>query len=110
MGKGMNKELPTIVSAPQGVQPSVTETAASFQKIKVELVAVDVPFVTTATNGYQDSEMCKRCDLGVLSKEQSRKLRAIRRGYEYSNTRLHNGAEVKSLADAVKAWLDSVDI
>ncbi len=78
--------------------------------IKVELVAVDVPYVTAATASYADSELCKRCDLGVLSREQARKLRAIRRGYEYSGRRLANGNEVKSLADAVKALLDSIEI
>lgn len=78
--------------------------------IKVELVAVEVPYVTAATSAYIDSELCKRCDLGVLSREQARKLRAIRRGYEYSGKLLANGNEVKSLADAVKALLDSIEI
>lgn len=109
----MNK-LPTKERKPQDIQsvplPLNGSASVIVGEIKVELVAVEVPYVTAATASYADSESCKRCDLGVLSREQARKLRAIRRGYEYSGRRLANGNEVKSLADAVKALLDSIQI
>lgn len=108
MAKSKLDELPTITSV-EKVEVVETQTP-KFGTIKIEIIAVDVPFVTTATEGYEDSEDCRRCDVGVLSRDQARKLRAIRRGYDYSQSRLKNGNEVKSLADAVRAWLDSVEI
>lgn len=87
------------------------ETTATIGSIEVQLVTVEVPYVTTSTpNCFQSSEENRRCDLGVLSADQARKLRAIRRGYDYSGRRLGNGGEIKSLADAVRCWLDLLDI
>ena len=81
----------------------------TLSQIKVEIVAVDVPFVGSPIGGY-DGEQCFRCDLGLLTKEQHRKLRAIRRGYIVQDRRLINGGEVKSMADAVRALIDSIQI
>lgn len=109
----MNK-LPMKERKPQDIQsvplPLNGSANVIVGEIKIELVAVEVPYVTASTASYADSEACKRCDLGVLSREQARKLRAIRRGYEYGGKRLSNGNEVKSLPDAVKMLLDSIDI
>jgi hypothetical protein len=88
----------------------ITQPVASFGQIKVEIVAVEVPYVDTEADKSDYSTQCNRCDLGRLTKEQARKLRAIRRGYDYSQARLANGGEIKSLADAVRALIDSVDI
>jgi hypothetical protein len=85
-------------------------SVASFGKIEVQIVAVEVPYVDTEADKSDYSTQCNRCDLGRLTKEQARKLRAIRRGYDYSQARLANGGEIKSLADAVRALIDSVDI
>lgn len=104
MKSAKQPDIETVTLPPNG------SSTVIVGKIKVELVSVEVPYVTTATSAYIDSELCKRCDLGVLSREQARKLRAIRRGYEYSGRRLANGNEVKSLADAVKILLDSIEI
>jgi hypothetical protein len=82
------------------------EKPASLKEITVEVVAVTVPYVSTPDPGYQS----RRCDLGRLTQEQSRKLNAIRRGYDYGGKRLANGGDVKSLADAVRALIDSVEI
>jgi hypothetical protein len=99
--------VPTKKAASKDEPP----TMAKFAEIKVELIAVQVPYVTESDSvAYPDSGQSNRCDLGLLSKEQARKLRAVRRGYDYSHARLANGGEVKSLADAVRAWLDSLDI
>lgn len=98
----MDKQKAPIKQDPP-MQPE--PTVAKLSEIKVEVVAVNVPFVT-ATQGYES----RRCDLGSLTGEQARKLNAIRRGYDYSGTKLANGGDIKSLADAVKALLDSIEI
>lgn len=107
--------LPRVREAKEAtIAPTTPPLAAMEQiqqveqiEIRIEVVMVNVPFVTTATDeGYQS----RRCDLGSLTREQARKLNAIRRGYDYSGTKLANGGDVKSLADAVRALIDSVEI
>jgi hypothetical protein len=101
----------SAVPTKKAVAKGEPETVATFAEIKVELIAVQVPYVLESKSvAYPDLGQSNRCDLGLLTKEQARKLRAIRRGYDYSQKRLANGGEVKSLADAVRAWLDSVEI
>lgn len=101
----MAKDKPNAPLAP-------TQNVAAVEtlsQIKVEIVAVEVPFVGQPIGGY-DGEQCFRCDLGLLTKEQHRKLRAIRRGYIVQDRRLVNGGEIKSMADAVRALIDSIQI
>ena len=81
-------------------------STVQIAEVKVELVTVTIPYASESVNGYQS----KRCDLGLLTQEQARKLNAIRRGYDYSDGKMANGGSVKSLADAVKALLDSLEI
>jgi hypothetical protein len=77
--------------------------------VKIETALVEVQYIAepTATEGYQGG---RRVDIGLLTRDQLRKLRAIRRGYIMSNAKLANGNEVKSMADAVRALIDSVKI
>lgn len=96
-------KLPSIESAPQKTE--VQETSTPLPEVRVELVAIDIPYVVAGT-GYES----RRCDLGSLTGEQARKLNAIRRGYDYMGATRADGGNVKTLADAVKALIDSVEI
>ena len=98
-------KLPNIEATPPKTE--VQETSTPLQEVRVELVAIDIPYVMTGTGtGYES----RRCDLGSLTSEQARKLNAIRRGYDYVGTTRADGGNVKTLADAVKAMIDSVEI
>lgn len=79
-------------------------------EVKIETTLVEVPFVSIPLANTYDGDQCHRCDLGLLTSEQLRKLRAIRRALIFSDRRLNNGGEVKSMADAVRALIDSVQI
>lgn len=97
-------QLPNVTAIPKTEKPQITATTG---EVKIEIVAVTVPYVVAGeSEGYQS----RRCDLGALSAEQARKLNAIRRGYDYSGTTRADGGSVKTLADAVKALIDSVEI
>jgi hypothetical protein len=103
----MTKQGLPKITAKTFDKPEVQETSTPTPKITVTVVAVNVPYCESSdSSGYQSP----RCDLGRLSSEQSRKLNAIRRGYDYSGTKLANGGEVKSMADAMKALLDSIEM
>ena len=101
-------ELPTM----QPQEPAIVSTAAviEIQSATIEIVTVKVPYMIheLANDGYLNE--VRRCDLGILSRDHARKLRAIRRGYELRGVHTAEGREVDSLANAVKALLDSIDI
>lgn len=82
---------------------------AKVAQVEVQVVTVSVPYVNQSIDGY-DGDQCRRCDLGLLTSEQLRKLRAIRRGYVIQDRKLTNGSDIKSMADAVRALLDSISI
>jgi hypothetical protein len=48
--------------------------------------------------------------MGSLSKDRMRKVKAIRRGYIASDTRMEGGYEVKTNRDALFCLLDHLDI
>ena len=93
---------------PKPKETPIRQASSTVQiaEVKVELVTVTIPYASESVSGYQS----KRCDLGLLTQEQARKLNAIRRGYDYSDGKMANGGIVKSLADAIKALIDSIDI
>ena len=78
-------------------------------EIKIETALIEVRYIAeqTSSEGYQGG---RRVDVGLLTRDQLRKLRAIRRGFIMSNAKLANGNEVKSMADAVRALIEAVGI
>lgn len=91
--------------------PAIVASTVEIGKATLQSAQLSVPFVSEPLNdGNYDGEQCLRCDLGLLTREQNRKLRAIRRGYIVQDRRLMNGGEVKSMADAVRALIDSIQI
>ena len=97
----MKKETPDAPLAP------VQDVAAV---VKIETASVTIPYIVTQTSEDDYSTQCRRVDMAKISKDHARKLRAIRRGYIVNGTKLSNGGEIKSLADALRAFLDSVEI
>lgn len=92
---------PEVVAATKPIELKSTE---------ILIVAVQVPYVLFENPKDSHLNETRRCDLGRLSQDHARKLRAIRRGYDLSGVQTADGHEVDSLANAVKALLDSVEI
>lgn len=120
MTKKRNHMIPTMQKT-HSVQPgkpefnppdvnleSVTSTAPIVPNC--ELVSITIPFVTAPpkTSGHQDEAY--RIDMGTLTRERMRKVKALRRGFVASDTRMDGGYEVKTNRDALFCLLDQLDI
>lgn len=69
---------------------------------------VEVPFISKAiVSDYQDES--HRVDLGRLTREQLRKVKAIRRGLIVQGAKLASGAEVKANKDVLLYLLDNLE-
>lgn len=95
----------------QNEKMAPAENVAAVETVTVQYAEVKLPWTETLLNdGYPDSPDCNRCDMGYLTVEHGRKLRALRRGFVVKGYRLKNGGEIKSLADVVRMWLDGMEI
>lgn len=77
---------------------------------EVMTIALTLPYITAppVAAGYQDE--ASRIDMGTLTRERMRKVKALRRGYVASDARMSNGSEVKTNRDALFCLLDALDI
>ena len=77
---------------------------------EVVSVSITLPFIVAPplAAGYQDE--ASRVDMGTLTRDRMRKVKALRRGYVASDTRMAGGAEVKTNRDALFCLLDALDI
>lgn len=77
---------------------------------EVVSVSITLPFIVAPplAAGYQDE--ASRVDMGTLTRDRMRKVKALRRGYVASDARMAGGAEVKTNRDALFCLLDALDI
>lgn len=113
----MSSALPTRESKADKVAShrpaTVQPPPATIEKtqIVVDSIVTEVPFVKQADNGnFQDSTPSRRVDLGLITTEQLRKIKAIRRGYIAQGKLLANGQEVKSNRDALLCLVESLEV
>lgn len=95
---------------PMGKSDAKMAPTKDVAAVEVKSISVEVPFVSEPIGAGYDGQQCFRCDLGKLTRDQQRKIRAIRRGYILQDRQQSNGGETKSMADAVKALIDSLPI
>lgn len=108
-------ELPTFKPGQVvTLQPGETITLQTGETIaplpKFKSVSVTVPFITEAPTAESFQDEAHRVDMGNLSRERMRKLKALRRGLVASDVRMIGGAEVRTNRDALYCLLDLLDI
>ena len=106
-------ELPKLQKLDVLVDEQETcETVTAPIKMECEILttSITVPFITSppAAGGHQDE--AHRIDMGNLTQDRMRKVKALRRGYIASDTRMAGGYEVKTNRDALFCLLDGLDI
>lgn len=111
--KPMN-ELPSMLKPGMEVVVSADDIIESFTESTAitplfDSVTATIPFIVESNHaGYQDE--AHRMDMGVITKERMRKIKAIRRGYVASGVRMSDGSEVRTNRDALFCLLDSLDV
>ncbi len=107
-------ELPTMQRLKPGMEVTISadESIEPTDKTQCELVSttVTVPFVVSPPKAAGHQDEAHRIDMGSLTKERMRKVKAMRRGYIASDTRMEGGYEVKTNRDALFCLLDHLDI
>lgn len=101
-------ELPTMVRNEEVIKPRTVETAPALPKC--ESASLTIPFITEAPAAESFQDEAHRVDMGNLSRERMRKLKALRRGLVASDVRMLGGAEVRTNRDALYCLLDMLDI
>lgn len=98
---------PVHVPADAEILPAAESNHVSA--VGVNSVIVEVPFTTElgSKRDYQDDS--SRLDLGKISKDQLRKVKAWRRGLVNRDASLKNGRAVKSNRDAVLWVIDNAE-
>jgi hypothetical protein len=103
-------ELPTMRD-PQAKPADVAENETVTSPIVpyFESISITIPFIAESTmTSFQDE--ANRVDMGNLTRDRMRKVKALRRGLVASDVRLAGGAEVRTNRDAIFCLLDMLDI
>ncbi len=99
-----------VTSADERIEGNTTETAPIKVECEVVSTTVTIPFVVAPPKAAGHQDEAHRIDMGSLTKERMRKVKAMRRGYVASDTRMEGGYEVKTNRDALFCMLDHLDI
>lgn len=100
--------VPETVAELTAVEVQTTETAPA-SVIECRVISLTIPVIEPCTvKSFQDE--AHRVDMGTLTRERMRKVKALRRGFVASDTRMAGGAEVRTNRDAIFCLLDSLDI
>ncbi len=102
--------MEVATTADELIEPVTTETAPIKVECEVVSTTVTIPFVVSPPKAAGHQDEAHRIDMGSLTKERMRKVKAIRRGYIASDTRMEGGYEVKTNRDALFCLLDHLDI
>ena len=98
-----------VVEKEVPIEKKVVETViVETEKKVVETVIVELPYATVEGQGYQDTTF--RVDLGSITKDQLRKIKALRRGLDAKGFKLKNGKSIESNIDAVRYLIDALEI
>ena len=104
-------ELPTMnAKPPEFKSPDLTQTTTVAITPNCEVISITVPYVATPPEAAGHQDEARRVDMGTLTRERMRKIKALRRGYVASDTRMENGSEVRTNRDALFCLLDQLDI
>jgi len=108
----MTDELPSLNRKKPTNDKAETPKKTEPMKFEVLTTIVEIQYAETAnveqSMSYQETS--GRVDLGEVSGDQLRKIKAIRRGLDMSGACLKNGKPVVSNIDAVRYLLDALDI
>lgn len=97
------------VKASSDLPPNDDAPTLAAESFNVPSVTVEMPYLPKVVGiNYQDES--HRVDLGKLTREQLRKVKALRRGLVARGDRLADGREVKSNRDALLWAIDSLMI
>lgn len=92
-------QSPQSTAKPESVSPQIT----------IQTISVEMPFIAKTNQvDYQDES--HRVDLGRLTREQLKKVKALRRGLVARGDHLADGREIKSNRDALLWAIESLPV